>query len=400
MKIRSLRAAVSLALVLALTIPSVFASAAGEQVWQTQSTLADGLTYTDTISLHPSYGREELYSLTLTPGSAVRPIVLTGDSTVYGGATINGVASRAQALGYHVLGAVNADFFSLTTRVPMGIVIENGIYKSSPEGESAVAFREDGSAFLSKPEITLTLTNQGGSPQVNNAGQSISLTHLNKTRADNGLYLYNEYYSTVSTRTTTPGWMARLKVVEGELTLSSSVTLEVEDVFLTDGETYPHAQSIGGGYYILTAAEASGLGAEFSNLAVGDRLTLSASCSDEAMTQALWACGGGDVLVRDGALTDSSAWDTEISAPRHPRTLLGIHADGTLQLTVADGRKTSHSNGLSLTMAAEELLEQGCVTVINLDGGGSSAMSVQSPRKDSSSVVNSPSDGSLRRCGT
>ena len=163
MKIRSLRAAVSLALVLALTIPSVFASAAGEQVWQTRSTLADGLTYTDTVSVHPSYGREELYSLTLTPGGAVRPIVLTGDSTVYGGATINGVVSRAQTLGYHVLGAVNADFFSLTTRVPMGIVIENGIYKSSPEGKTAIAFREDGSAFLSNPEITLTLTNQGGS---------------------------------------------------------------------------------------------------------------------------------------------------------------------------------------------------------------------------------------------
>ena len=32
----------------------------------------------------------------------------------------------AQELGYHVLGAVNTDFFSTTSGVPIGIVIEDG----------------------------------------------------------------------------------------------------------------------------------------------------------------------------------------------------------------------------------------------------------------------------------
>ena len=400
MKCKSLRTAAALVLALVMTFPSVFASPAGEQTWQVQDTLADGVTYLDTVSLHSSYGREELYSLRLTPGGAVKPIVLTGDSTIYGGATINGVIARAQSLGYHVLGAVNADFFSMSTRVPMGLVIEDGIYKSSSEEDTAIAFRSDGSVFLADANITLTLTNQGGSQQANNAGQTVSLSCLNKTRSDNGLYLYNEYFSTVSTRTTSAGWMVRLKVVEGALTLNSAVTLEVEDVFLTDGDQIPHAQTIGEGYYILTAAQVSGLEAEFSKFAVGDKIILSAVCQDEALKQASWACGGGDVLVQSGQLTDSSSWDTSISSSRHPRTLLGIHADGSLQLTVVDGRKSAHSNGLSLSIAAQELLEQGCVTVINLDGGGSSAMAVQLPGNTEPTVVNSPSDGSLRRCGT
>lgn len=84
MKCKSLRTAAALVLALVMTFPSVFASPAGEQTWQVQDTLADGVTYLDTVSLHSSYGREELYSLRFTPGGAVKPIVLTGDSTIYG----------------------------------------------------------------------------------------------------------------------------------------------------------------------------------------------------------------------------------------------------------------------------------------------------------------------------
>ena len=395
-----LRPAVALALALILTVPAVFASPAGEQVWQTQTTLTQGVTYTNTVSLHPTYGRESLYSLTLSPDSSAFPIVVPGDGTIYWGATLSGAITYAKSLGYHVLGGINADFFSTSTGVPLGMVIRDGEYLSSPEGQTAILFQKDGTVRLAQPQVTLTLTNQGGSTLAANAGQSVTLTHFNKHRNGGGLYLFSEDFSTVSTRTSTAGWMVRLKVVEGTLSIGSSVTLQVEDVFLTDGETYPHAQPIGEGYFLLSADAAAGLDGEFAKFAVGDTVTLTASCDDPALLETAWACGGGDILVQDGALTDSSGWDSAISASRNPRTLLGVKADGTIQLTVVDGRKSSHSNGLSLKLAAQELLEQGCVTVINLDGGGSSAMSVNTPGDDLCHVVNSPSDGSLRRCST
>ena len=55
MKHRPLRSALALLLAAAMTLPAAFAapavssSPAGEQVWQSQTQLTDGLTYTNTV---------------------------------------------------------------------------------------------------------------------------------------------------------------------------------------------------------------------------------------------------------------------------------------------------------------------------------------------------------------
>jgi len=72
----------------------------------------------------------------------------------------------------------------------------------------------------------------------------------------------------------------------------------------------------------------------------------------------------------------------------HPRTALGLNADGTLlTLVVIDGRQTGRSEGMSEYELASLMQELGCTDAINLDGGGSSVMIV----KDE--VVNRPSGG-------
>lgn len=63
-----------------------------------------------------------------------------------------------------------------------------------------------------------------------------------------------------------------------------------------------------------------------------------------------------------------------------PRTAIGIKEDGSVVMTVADGRSTI-SNGLVLTDLAKYMAEQGCVTAVNLDGGGSSAISIKDMKK-------------------
>ena len=108
--------------------------------------------------------------------------------------------SYAQELGYHVLGAINTDFFSTTSGVPIGIVIEDGVYKSSPENEAAMTITGGQVSFTETPQVELTLTNQRDERQV-------VPHHLNKWRsASGGMYLLNQDFSTVSTRTSTPGW--------------------------------------------------------------------------------------------------------------------------------------------------------------------------------------------------
>ena len=81
-----------------------------------------------------------------------------------------------------------------------------------------------------------------------------------------------------------------------------------------------------------------------------------------------------------------------------PRTAIGIKEDGSVVMTVADGRSTI-SNGLVLTDLAKYMAEQGCVTAVNLDGGGSSAMSIKDMKTNTFAAVNNPSDGEEREVG-
>ena len=85
-------AALLLAAVLAL--PTVYA-AAGEQKLQTTSTLTDGLTYRNTVTVNNS-SRIESFSLELEPDSQVQPIMIQASGTVYGAATINRAVTQAQ----------------------------------------------------------------------------------------------------------------------------------------------------------------------------------------------------------------------------------------------------------------------------------------------------------------
>lgn len=106
------------------------------------------------------------------------------------------------------------------------------------------------------------------------------------------------------------------------------------------------------------------------------------------------AVGGSHVIVRDGKIHDVGAKD-EFSVTAHPRTLSGITKDGRILLVVVDGRQPEHSNGAPLVMCAKIMLALGAVEAINHDGGGSSTMILHSD--DQYEVVNSPSDGNLRK---
>ena len=123
----------ALVLAAALLTPSAFASAGTAQI-NTAQTLADGLVYRNTVSNHSSAGRMESFALELEPDSEVYPIMIQAAGTVYGAATINRAIRTAEELGYTVVGGINSDFFTLGSGVPNGISIEDGVYKSSPEG--------------------------------------------------------------------------------------------------------------------------------------------------------------------------------------------------------------------------------------------------------------------------
>ncbi len=103
-------------------------------------------------------------------------------------------------------------------------------------------------------------------------------------------------------------------------------------------------------------------------------------------------------------LKDSIAIISAEDAPRHPRSSVGVSADGgTLILLAVDGRQTTveespyrriHSRGATLHELGELMLSFGARDAINLDGGGSTAMVLKDPHTGVFSVANQPSDTS------
>jgi exopolysaccharide biosynthesis protein len=367
---------------------------AGKNVYTNTKQLADNLQYINTVSWNDNLGREESYALHVSGVGEARAIVMK-DDTIYGRFTISAMTEYAASLNKNVLAVVNSDFFSTTTGVPLGIVIEDGEYKSSPENETAIGFNEDGTVVVSRaPDVKLSLYNGGGGENAA-VGATHTVTHFNKLRQDSGgLYLLSPAFSTVSSRTNSPGWFVRFRILEGVPTISGTVSLEVEEKLTSDG-----AVPIGDGYLLLTAANAGGYGFVYDSFTVGDKVTLTATCGDESFANVRWATGGGDVIVENAAITDATAWDRDLLA-QSPKTAFGVKADGTMLVYVLDGRNTTFGNGLGLVDLAYELIRQGCVTAVNLDGGGSTAMSIRPPGMADTRVINRPSDGAERKCAT
>ena len=107
------------------------------------------------------------------------------------------------------------------------------------------------------------------------------------------------------------------------------------------------------------------------------------------------AVGGFDVVLRQGrALFSPGAGATGVhTTALHPRTAVGITGDGRhLLLVVVVGRQPGFSLGVSLAELAQLLAALGATQGINLDGGGTSTLVVQSP-EGTPQVLNRPIHG-------
>ena len=395
MKIKLLKSVLSTLIIISL-IFTMAASAAANEVFSHSISLADNLEFVNRISRGPA-GRLESFELRMTGQGDARPVVMSS-GTVFGGFTISRMVQYAEELGKNVLAAVNTDFFSMRTGVPMGLLVSDSVLKSGSytANANAVGFGYDGSvhfSFLST--IEMTFRNEGGG-EGNNEGEVVRAHHFNKYRTDTGgLTIFTEHFSTVSTRTDSPGWFVRFRILEGTPSIAGTMRLQVTETFEYDG-----AVPIGQGYMILTSADHGGWGGQFVRFSVGDYVTFTTNPSDPALANARHATGGGDVIVAGGQRNPNMDWSRPFAANRHPRTAFGVRADGTIISYVIDGRINDHSVGKTLGELADELIRLGAVQAINFDGGGSSALSVRLPGDRNNTVVSRPSEGAQRACST
>lgn len=119
-----------------------------------------------------------------------------------------------------------------------------------------------------------------------------------------------------------------------------------------------------------------------------------ATADEGAAAARLQVVGGFPELLDGGArVGDLEVGDRPgFAATRHPRTAVGFDPRaGLLWLVVVDGRQLPRSAGMSLPELADLFLALGAADALNLDGGGSSVMTVDGR------VVSSPSDATGER---
>jgi hypothetical protein len=126
-------------------------------------------------------------------------------------------------------------------------------------------------------------------------------------------------------------------------------------------------------------------------------LTLTTAGRQLDLAQQRLLVGGGPRLLRGGRVAvtaraegfappQAPAFYGTFVAARQPRTLAGVRADGKLLLVTVDGRRPGWSTGMTFPEAARLMRSLGARDAINLDGGGSTTMTVRGE------VVNRPSD--------
>lgn len=104
----------------------------------------------------------------------------------------------------------------------------------------------------------------------------------------------------------------------------------------------------------------------------------------------LAAVGGKNWLVEGGKVVQPACASGDSFCGRHPRTAVGLSADGKTLIMVAVEGRSSASKGASLPELADIMLSLGADRAMNLDGGGSTAMVVHGQH------LVRPSDGNER----
>jgi len=345
--------------------------------------VTDGVTLTQTTNDNPSY---PLLTNTLSINLAqpdLKVKAALGKDAIYtddlykGRENVAAMVERKNAIA-----GINADFFPMEWGGdPLGVCIVDGELVSEPAGNrAAIAFTRDRKVIFDIPTCIGSLVRADGS--------TVKLDGINKPRGTGQVIAYTSAFG-VKIQSKFAATYARCTSADLPVAANKPVKLTVTEILpdILDVDIQPDTVLIAGG------GESAKLIKD--GIKVGDTLTMRfdlsspSGCDWSTVDQAV---GGGPWLVKDGIESidgDAEGFGADIVKATHPRTAIGITADNRLLMVTVDGRQDI-SKGLSLADMASQMRRLGAVTAINLDGGGSTTLSIRG------FVVNSPSGGTER----
>lgn len=341
--------------------------------------VGEGLQYTRSEGKN-SAGLQKANILTYTPNTGVSPIMVYADEQLYGSqATITNAVKYLESQGKKVIGGTNADFFVMSSGIPIGLVIDEGELISSDAWQYAVGFKADGTAVMGRPTMNMSIAGASG---------TVTVSYFNKTRTTAGAYLLDRNYDDSTHFSANGSYIVLERVDNTPVTVNHSVKLKV--VSKGTGNT---PITIADNQMVLTKSDGANV-PSWVDFPVGEEVTLWVGASDSNWAEVEYAVGG-KLLIDNSTVTTSGI---DAASSLRARSAVGVKADGTVVLYEIDGDQSSHSVGLTAAELGNELLALGCVHAICLDGGGSSAMALRQPGESTASLITSPSDGSQRAC--
>jgi exopolysaccharide biosynthesis protein len=300
-----------------------------------------------------------------------RPI--KGLDHVVGTGTVREMGEKINGQGGEVLATINADFYNMDAPLagtPCGMIVRNGELMCTPLDWPAFGFDSNGNPVSSNPTFT-------GSVQI--GADSFPVAAVNRVH-DKGseLAIFTGSYGP-TTFNSHAGTDVVLKDVKPSLPFKAGVTYtgtvsEVRKDVTND--------AIPSDTVMLSG---NGAASEFlvKNASLGTSVGFAVNLSDE-WNSAKDALGCWPRLLRDGKVQDVKP-DEYITEKRHARTLIGWNEQELMVVTV-DGDDPS-SVGLNMVELTSLMQELGCTDAVNLDGGGSTTLTVRG------NVINVPADG-------
>ena len=378
----------SFSLLGALSLPAAASEALGEDLSAKDTVIHEETQLSTNVFWSTAYSDLRTENLiTYSPNKTVTPIVTYGD-VLTDRSSVADMANALEGEGYRVVAGINGDFYNVSTGLPIGLVITDGVLRSSDAGYYAIGFRADGTAVLGKPGVKVSA--DLGYAVDDGSGSPVELIRpviaVNKARTNSGVFLYTyDFNAKHTTGTTEAGVNVVCTVEQGQLAIGSTVTARVERVEETTVTAIQPDQIVLSANANADAYYTNAL----RNMSAGSEVTLTVSAN----------AGWDDVEYAVGALyclAENGAVASGLAAGVNPRTAVGQKADGTLVFYTIDGRRSGYSIGASLTQVGQRLVELGCETVLCLDGGGSTNLAVTTPDSTDASIINRPSESNRK----
>lgn len=294
-----------------------------------------------------------------------------------GAGTVQNLRTMANNAGS--IAAINGDFFASTSGKghAIGLSVSEGKVITSSYADNAskniyatLGFDNNLIPFLDFFTDKVTITSS-------KTKESIIINNINK---------YSTNYEVPTLYT--PAWGTYSHGAKEDLPLTEMVVSDgkvVEIRYNEEASLIPED-----GYVISTI----GVGADFinNNFSIGTKVSLDIELIPNVQN-INFAISGGAALIQNGNIP--SSFSSNITGLQ-PRTAVGVSKDGeTMYLVTVDGRQNA-SIGMTQFELAEFMLELESYNAINLDGGGSTTMVARRLGENITSLINIPSDGSIR----